>query len=72
MAHVVFRNDKIAKTVQIFGKAVIPLGELGDSVDDLYNGFWLSLRGPAACMDLPDSLGVIIEIGTHGDYSTTV
>ena len=30
------------------------------------------LCGVSACVDLPDSLGVIIEIGTHGDYSTTV
>ena len=71
VSHVVFRHHSNAKAVQIIGKIVVTLNVFCNAVDDLKDRLRLSLRFPAAAVNLPGTLGIEPEVFPHSAHPTT-
>ena len=69
VTHVVVGHHDEAPLRQHLGKRVVALRHLRNAVDDLEHRLWLSLRHPAADVNLPRAAGIKPEIRSHSTTS---
>ena len=65
VAHMILSHHHKSQPGKIIGKGIVALHKFRYAVNDLQNSLGITLRHPAAVMDLSCAMGVKIMIGSH-------